>query len=165
MPRRRKSTQANVSCSRTPKQNLLSSTAHAPTKTSRKPAAVKRFQQSKYTENSKHGFFKETVGGINPSSYFQTYTSKKNGEVNYNSIVRNVANQIKQNQKQFFQQTREKHLQKLKLLAQKHTRARKKSLRPNSNTPHKRACAAAYARENGVNKAKRNLKTYRQLRF
>jgi len=166
--RTQKSTQTKGSRIRTPNKPILTSyTAHVPKKKSR-TASVKPFQQSKnstreFKENAKHGFFKGKVGGKNPSSYFQTYSSTKHGQVNYNGIVLSVANQIKQNEKRHFEETRKNHLKQLRSLAQRHATARQKNLRPNSNTPHKKACTAAYARKNGVKKAQHNLMTYRQL--
>jgi len=129
--------------------------------------AVSRKKQPNciYSKNAKHGYFKVTVGGKNPSSYFQTYKSQQNGSINYNAIVKSVANQIKNNQRHVYQQTRKKHLQQLKALVLKHKSARQESLRPNSNTSHTKAYFAAKARANGVNKAMKNLNRYRQLFF
>jgi len=151
----------------TPKQTqhqIYSTFNCAPKKpTIRKLPNSTHTKQNLYSEDAKHGYFKETVGGKNPSSYFQTYKSKRNGNINYNSIVQIVANEIKQHEKKFFQETRQKHLQTLRKLGTKHTTARQISMRQNSNTPHKKACTAAYARSNGINKAIKNLERYRQL--
>ena len=130
-----------------------------------KTQQTKRTQKKPQPKNIKHGHCKTTIGGKNPSKYLQTYKSTRNGNINYNGIKNCVSEQIKTNYKHFFSETREKLLKELEMLAKKHKNAREKSMRPNSNTPHKKACTASYARLNGIKQARKNLERYRQLQF
>ena len=120
-------------------------------------------KQKTFPQNAKHGCFKQRVGGINPSQYFQTYIAKKNGTINYNMIVKIVSKLIKQNQKHFFKETRNKHIKNLQKYANIHVTERQKSMRPYSNSGHITQMYAAHARKNGVKKAERNFKRFRQL--